>query len=174
MALGAQLTHPFTENMDTRISPPRRSRPLPWRWRLPPPHRLRSPTQLLFSTVGTAPPPPPHPSAPPNLSSPVTSNPPLEQPSGEICGERHEPVHAHEEEQDGRLVREKEQGCSQIRHTKSRKKTIQLEDAHANNRLLPAITHDGMIDMAIVTRTFGLVGLVAGGIITAASSSWKK
>jgi hypothetical protein len=28
--------------------------------------------------------------------------------------------------------------------------------------------------MAIVTRTFGLVGLVAGGIITAASSSRKK
>jgi hypothetical protein len=31
-----------------------------------------------------------------------------------------------------------------------------------------------MIEMAIVTRTFGLVGLVAGGIITAASSSRKK
>jgi fission 1 protein len=36
------------------------------------------------------------------------------------------------------------------------------------------INADGMIGMAIVTGAFGLVGLVAGGIIAAASSSRKK
>ncbi|VAI09200.1 unnamed protein product [Triticum turgidum subsp. durum] len=42
-------------------------------------------------------------------------------------------------------------------------------------RLLEEKTkRDGMIGMAIVTAAFGLVGLVAGGIIAAASSSRKK
>ncbi|XP_051214381.1 mitochondrial fission 1 protein A [Lolium perenne] len=42
-------------------------------------------------------------------------------------------------------------------------------------RLLEEKTkRDGMIGMAIVTGAFGLVGLVAGGIIAAASSSRKK
>lgn len=33
---------------------------------------------------------------------------------------------------------------------------------------------DGMIGMAIITGAFGVVGLVAGGIIAAASSSSRK
>lgn len=42
-------------------------------------------------------------------------------------------------------------------------------------RLLEEKTkRDGMIGMAIVTGAFGVVGLVAGGIIAAASSSRKK
>ena len=33
---------------------------------------------------------------------------------------------------------------------------------------------DGMIGMAIVTGAFGVVGLVVGGVIAAASASRKK
>jgi hypothetical protein len=36
------------------------------------------------------------------------------------------------------------------------------------------VSTDGMIGMAIITGAFGVVGLVAGGIIAAASSSSRK
>ncbi|KAM0923566.1 hypothetical protein ACQ4PT_005443 [Festuca glaucescens] len=84
---------------------------------------LCSPPQLLFSQ-GTAPPPPPHPSAPPlNSSYPAASIPSVEQPvSGEICGEPLEPVHVREEEKGSSPVRQKEKDSSQIRQKKRRKK----------------------------------------------------